>query len=263
MRLCCAFIIGISLLSGGCSTATVMGISGGDWVPLGVREEVHDALGTPIKVDIAEGKSFEEFQVRNGCDQIVMGCRIPAFQPLEEFHIRGWGDLKLVAVKDIGSIPDECRNTIVVANIENVLYFRVFDEDGKTVVDTNETRLTSKARPIGDLRNHLENLWPPRKLSQEEKHRIIAAVANIVGPTPLGSFELGVGNVMTYGLIQIGTPPEGAKAFKQRVLPGQILRFEFDHLGRVKNVFVDGEFLFSTIPTLDPTSPIISANAQH
>jgi hypothetical protein len=263
MRLSCAYFIGITLLSSGCSTATVMGVSGGNWVPLGTREEIHDALGTPAKVEVAEGKSFEEFQVRGGCDQIVLGCRLPAFQPLDELHIWGWGDLELIAVKDVGSIPAKGRNLIVVASIEKVLHFRIFDEDGKTIVDTDETRLMSKGRSIADLKNHLESMWPPHKLNEEEKHRIIGEVVSIVGRNPLGSFELAVGNVKTYGLIQIGTLPDEPKDVKHRVLPGQILRFDFDHLGKVKKVYLDGEFLLSPTPNSNPTVPMTSVNAQH
>jgi hypothetical protein len=255
MRLSCAFFIGIALLSSGCSTATVMGISGGDWVPLGTREEVHDALGTPAKVEVSEGKSFEEFQVRGGCDQVVLGCRAPAFHPLEEFHVQGWGNLQLIEVKDIGSMPARGWNLIVVAKIENVLHFRFFDENCATVIDTNETRLASKGRSIADLRNQLETLWPPHKMSEEDKHRVIAAVASIVGTKPFGSFELAVGNVKTYGLIEIGTLPTEGESRKHRIIPGQMLGFEFDHLGKVKKVFLDGEFLLSPMQSADPTVP--------
>ncbi len=243
------------MLSSGCATPMIMGLSGGDWVPLATREQVHNALGTPTKVDIAEGRSFEEFPVRNGCDQIVMGCHVSAFQPLEDFHIKGWSDLQLIAVDNIGSMPDKGRNRIVVANIHDVLHFRIFDEEGNTVVDTDEKKLSSKARLISDLKAQLENLWPPRKLSEEEKHRIIAAVVSIVGRFPLGSFEVGVGTVKTYGLVQIGTLPTVSDQNKQRVLPGQILRFEFDHLGNARKVFADGELLFSIAPQADPLAP--------
>jgi len=245
MRLWSVLFIGIAFLSTGCSTTSVMGISGGDWVPLSTRDQVHEALGLPAKVDVAEGKSFEEFQVRGGCEQVVFGCRMPAFQPLEEFHIQGWCDLQLVSVNDIGSMPAKARSQMVVANINNALHFRICDENGNAVVDTDEAKLASKARSIGDLKNQLENLWTPHKLSEEEKHRIIAAVVSIVGRNPLGSFELAVGNVKTYGLVQIGTLPDGPKAIKSRVLPGQTLRFEFDHLGNVRKVYADGELLLS------------------
>jgi hypothetical protein len=252
MRLCYLLFIGIALMSSGCATPTVMGVSGEDWVPLGTREQVHDALGTPTKIEIGDGNAYEEFQIRGGCDQIVMGSRVPAFQPLPEFHIRGWGELQLIKVDDVGSIPAKGNNSIVVASINNALYFRIFDDAGRTIADTDESKLVSKSRLIAQLKKQLESAWPPRRLSVEEKHRIIAAVVSIVGRYPQGSFEVGVGTVKAYGLVQIATLPTVPDQNRQRVVPGQTLRFDFDHLGNVRKVFADGELLFSLASKPDP-----------
>jgi hypothetical protein len=264
MRRSCALLVGVAILSGGCSAVpTVMGISGSDWVPLKTREQVHNAFGTPLRTATLDGIPFEEFRVRSGCDQNVLGSRVPAFQPLEEFHIRGWSDLQIVAVKDVGSITPRGNNLIVVAGINNVLHFRIFDEVGNTVVDTDETKLPTKSRTIVDLKGYLENLWPPQTLKAEEKNRVIMAVVSIVGHNPLGSFELGVGSMESYGLVHIGTLPTERDPRRIRVLPGQTIRFDYDESGKVAKVYLDGEFISSLTknPSTDPLDT--SANPQR
>ena len=71
-------------------------------------------------------------------------------------------------------------NLIIVAAVNNVLHFHIFDGDGKVVVDTNEKRLTEQARQIEDLRKQLVSLWPPHELTRSDKDRVITAVTSIV-----------------------------------------------------------------------------------
>jgi hypothetical protein len=267
MRLSCAIFIGAALLSGGCTTVpTVVGISGLDSVPLNTRQQIHDALGEPISAGMNGDTTFEEFQVKNGCNQNILGYRVPAFQPLEEFHIVGSGELRLIAVKDYSCIPTHGKNLIVVASIEDVLHFRIFDQAGNMVVDTDEKKLSAKAGRIAELKNRLENLWAPHKLTDEERNQIITAVTSIVGHIPLGSFEIGVAKVKYYGLllnaISLPTPTENDLG-KQRVFRGQILRFDYDKTETVTKVCVDGEFVLTPIknPLTAPT--VTAAYMQH
>jgi hypothetical protein len=92
-------------------------------------------------------------------------------------------DLQLMfSVSDPSGIPAAGKNLVIVANVMTMLYFRVFDTDGKVVVDTNETSLgATKAGPILDLKAQLQSLGPPHVLTISEKERVIAAVASIVG----------------------------------------------------------------------------------
>jgi hypothetical protein len=93
-------------------------------------------------------------------------------------------DLRLMStVNDVNGIPTEGKNLIIVAAVNRVLHFRIFDGDGKVVVDTDEKRLTEQARPIEDLRKQLESLWPPHVLTTSERGRLITAVTSIVGQT--------------------------------------------------------------------------------
>jgi formylglycine-generating enzyme required for sulfatase activity len=84
------------------------------------------------------------------------------------------------SLNDVLGIPTEGRKLIIVAAVNNVLHFRIFDGDGKVVVDADEKRLTEQARRIEDLRKQLESLWPPHELTRSDKSRIITAVTSIV-----------------------------------------------------------------------------------
>ena len=51
-----------------------------------------------------------------------------------------WYDLRLMSsVNDVSGIPTEGERLIVVAAVHDVLHFRIFDGDGKMVVDTDES----------------------------------------------------------------------------------------------------------------------------
>ena len=91
------------------------------------------------------------------------------------------------SVNDVNVIPTEGKNLIIVAAVNNVLHFRIFDGDGKEVVDTDENRLKEEKPQIGqqieELRKRLESLWPPHQLTSDDKVRVITAVTSIVGHT--------------------------------------------------------------------------------
>ena len=93
-------------------------------------------------------------------------------------------DLRLMSsVNDLSGISTGGMILIIVAAVDNVLHFRIFDGDGKVVVDTDEKRLTEQAWQIEDLRKQLESLWPSHELTTSEKSRVITAVTSIVGHT--------------------------------------------------------------------------------
>jgi 4-amino-4-deoxy-L-arabinose transferase-like glycosyltransferase len=97
---------------------------------------------------------------------------------------RGY-DLRLMSsVKDVNAIPTAGKRLVIVAAVDHVHHFRIFDNDGKMVVDTDATQRTALAPQIEDLRKQLESLWPPHELTTSEKGRVIDAVTSIVGHTP-------------------------------------------------------------------------------
>ena len=91
----------------------------------------------------------------------------------------------MAPVNNVSGIPTEGKNLIIVATVNNELNFRIFDGDGKVVVDTDEKRLTGQARQIEDLRKQLESLCPPHELTRSEMGRVITAVASIVHTPPV------------------------------------------------------------------------------
>ena len=102
-------------------------------------------------------------------------------------------DLRLMpAVNDVSGIPTAGKSLIILAIVDHVLHFRIFDGDGKVVMDTDEKRLTEQARGLEDLGEQLEGLWPPHKLTNSEKGQVIDTVTSIVTPA-LGMTRLGGG----------------------------------------------------------------------
>ena len=97
--------------------------------------------------------------------------------------VRGF-DLRLMSpLNDVRSIPTEGKKLVLVAPVNNVLHFRIFDADGQVVVDTDETRLATQARPIADFKRSFDFLRR-QKLTRSYKDRVIFSnVAPIVGHT--------------------------------------------------------------------------------
>jgi hypothetical protein len=97
-------------------------------------------------------------------------------------------DLRLMS--SVNGVTAMGKRLIIVAAVDHVLHFRIFDSDGKMVVGTDEKGLEKQAPQIDELRKQLESLWPPHKLTQSEKVQIIAAVTSIVGHTLPGQADL-------------------------------------------------------------------------
>ena len=102
-------------------------------------------------------------------------------------------DLRLMSsVNDVSEIPTGGKGQTIVAVVDEVLHFRIFDDDGKVVVDTNAAGLKEQERSIEALRKQLETLWPPHELTESEKHAVVAAVTEIVGYTQGGQTTQGL-----------------------------------------------------------------------
>jgi proteasome lid subunit RPN8/RPN11 len=111
--------------------------------------------------------------------------RVSSFHPMRNAAASERYDLRLMSsVKDVSDIPRGGKDLIILAALENVFHFRVFDGDGKLVVDTDEKRLTHQARQIEDLRMLIVDMSPPHELAGNEKCRVITAVTSIVGYNP-------------------------------------------------------------------------------
>ena len=115
----------------------------------------------------------------------VEGALRAALPRAQAFRLEGF-DLRLMStLNDVSGMPTEGKNLIIVAAVNHVLHFRIFDGDGKMVVDTNEKCLPDQAQPIEVLRKHLESLWPPQGMTRSEKDQVVTAVTSIVDHTRL------------------------------------------------------------------------------
>jgi hypothetical protein len=85
---------------------------------------------------------------------------------------------------DVSNIRSSGTNLVIVANVNGELYFRIFDDGGRIIRDTNETLLPKQSEPIADLKRQLDNLRHPYQPTGPEQDRVIAAVTSIVGLTP-------------------------------------------------------------------------------
>ncbi len=107
----------------------------------------------------------------------------------------GYDLLLMSSVEDVSGIPAEGKKLVIVAAVENRLRFRIFDDQGRVVVDTDDTALKERAREIEDFRKQLERLWPPHELTGSEKERVVTTVTSIVGRTHPKEAEVDDGGI--------------------------------------------------------------------
>jgi hypothetical protein len=100
---------------------------------------------------------------------------IPLFPPA----FAGY-DLKLIPQGSPDPLPPEGNNLVVVADVNAILTFRVFDSDGG-VTDTDETAPGMPTDKIADLKTQLKPLWPPHVLTSSEQSAVLVTVASILG----------------------------------------------------------------------------------
>jgi tetratricopeptide (TPR) repeat protein len=104
-------------------------------------------------------------------------------------------ELRLVSrVNNVSAIPKDGRNSnlMIVAEVGNVLHFRIFTEGKRdAVVDTDETKpaLSGQRQKIEELRKRLNSLWPPHELTRRDQDQVKHAVAEIVSYTRLAGLD--------------------------------------------------------------------------
>jgi eukaryotic-like serine/threonine-protein kinase len=93
-------------------------------------------------------------------------------------------DLHLLSSAEASScVPMAGKNLLVVAAAGGELQFRLFDEDGKQIVDVTSSAAADNDSRVLALRDRLNSLWSPHQLTTIEKHGIVAAVTSILGFT--------------------------------------------------------------------------------
>ncbi len=94
-------------------------------------------------------------------------------------------DVRLMpSVEKASQLPTTGKDLIIVAAVDNVLHFRVFDGDGNVAADTDERKLVKQSRQIDELRTQLVKLGTIRELTESVKGQITTAVTSIVGVSP-------------------------------------------------------------------------------
>jgi RNA polymerase sigma factor (sigma-70 family) len=91
-----------------------------------------------------------------------------------------WGELRLMpSVGDLAGVPTTGKSLVIVALVDRVLHFRVFDGAGKLVADIDKNKLVGPR--IEALKKQLASLWPPHNLSRVERAHIISEVTSMAG----------------------------------------------------------------------------------
>jgi type VI secretion system ImpB/VipA family protein len=120
-------------------------------------------------------------------------------------------DLQLMsAVKDVNGLPASGTDLVVVANVGQVLHFRVFAGDGSIIVDADERKFAGERRKLDDLKTRLSNLWALDEIPAGEKGQIIFLVTSIVGialATPLAKRDFVEINRDNFGKVMQGIVP--------------------------------------------------------
>ena len=111
---------------------------------------------------------------------VLLELRILSWLVPEETLGEGY-DLRLMpSVNAVADVPNVGNKLIIVAAVNHVLHFRIFDVDGNVVVNTDEKRLPGQVNQIKDLKKRLASLWPPHELTGSEVRHIVNAISSVV-----------------------------------------------------------------------------------
>jgi hypothetical protein len=96
------------------------------------------------------------------------------------FGYAGAGELRLMRnVKDLSALATSGKRLFIVAEVDHSLHLRMFDLEGKMVLDSDARRFTSTWADY--LRQAVPTLWPPHELAEIEKISIINAIRSLAG----------------------------------------------------------------------------------
>jgi hypothetical protein len=82
-------------------------------------------------------------------------------------------------VNDLSALPPAGKNLIIVADLNPVLYLRLFDVHGKMVLDSDVKRFTNTWAEY--LRQLVPRLWPPHELTETDRISVIHAARSLAG----------------------------------------------------------------------------------
>ena len=101
--------------------------------------------------------------------------------------------------KNLSEIPENGENLVIVAAVDKVLHFRIFDSGGTRAVDTSdeEEKVAGKKPQIEKLRDQLAGWRSASECTKSKKLKVIAAVTSIVRHTHEDSRNLTLGRAMS------------------------------------------------------------------
>ena len=92
----------------------------------------------------------------------------------------GSGELRLMPnVNDLSVLPSAGKRLFIVADVDHVLHLRMFDLEGKMVLDSDAKRFTHTS--VEYLKQLVSTLWPPHELTEIEKISVLNAVRDLAG----------------------------------------------------------------------------------
>jgi hypothetical protein len=109
--------------------------------------------------------------------------RRAAIRPSQLFQERF--DLRVMSWGDGSGVPTSGNKLVIVGTDDHgLLHIRIFDAGGKSVMDTDETKLSdAQVAAILTLKRQLQGLLAPHELTGGEKARVIRKVTSIVAQT--------------------------------------------------------------------------------
>jgi len=177
-------------------------------------------------------------------------------------------DLRLMPkFNDVIGNPNEARNLIIVSTRIDGIHIRIFDGEGKVVVDTDEKRLaekfqqTEKFNPvvIRMLKKELQSLWPPHELTRGEKDRVILFLTSLAGynlPEPPANVPVQMEIDLHRGLWIEGKVTDKETGRPVAVIPLHYDPFLENQFARGMPEFVDlngrGDFYDTAVPLGSP-----------
>lgn len=91
--------------------------------------------------------------------------------------------LKLSNKNKLNDLPKKGKDVVIIANINDLLHFRIFDSKGKKTLDEGEQVLSKVKKEISQLRTKLDDLWNKSQLTPKEETDILRNVMSIPGLT--------------------------------------------------------------------------------
>jgi RNA polymerase sigma factor (sigma-70 family) len=90
------------------------------------------------------------------------------------------GELRLMRnVNDLNALPSAGTRLFIIADVNHALHLRMFDLDGKMVLDSPAKRFTSTW--VEYIQQLVPTLWPPHELTEIDKISVMNAIRSIAG----------------------------------------------------------------------------------